>query len=201
MWIPSKIKKLIHREYTHLELHREFQLAIHDGLNAIIENVESLSNNVSVAQKLLSNPEVWHHALVSGYCHLAEDWIRVRLCDTSPDTLITTLLDGTLDPNELEFSQITGEFYAKLVTSDLTEEGLQANKNYYEAIPRCVNLAQTYLAGDTKPIDHKDKALLLQSLSFCLFFHPHFYEESERETIIAWLADQVAEDVLGPWPE
>lgn len=183
------------KTYTHLELHQEFQKLVWNKM---------LHKKIKIALgkfKIASAEEVWIPALVSAFNYLAQDRLRVALCSYYLNNLTRLLPDIGNDQAPQEFADVSDEFFAKLVFTTIDEERWKANESNFERVKQCVQIVRRYEQAPQGGLKLEETFTLLDGLVFTLLFHPTFFDESRRENMVALMADQVAEDVLGEWPE
>ncbi len=181
--------------YTHSTLHQEFQLIVH---HALLEQPEVIAAD---KRKLLRERDVWAPALLSAFRHLALDRFRVALCSRARDDLAWLARESAAGRVPQSLADISEDSFARLVFATIDEARWEEAKDEFERLKACIRLVHTHGEGGQQPaLTGQQMFSLLTGLVFALTFHPSFFEESRRENMIALMADQVAQDVLGPWP-
>jgi hypothetical protein len=183
------------KNYTHLELHQEFQKLVWNKM---------LHKRIKIALgkfKTASAEDVWTPALVSAFNYLAQDRLRVALCSYYLNDLSRLLSAVGNAQAPQDFADVSDEFFAKLVFTTIDEERWKANESNFEQVKQCVQIVRRYEQAPQAGLKLEETFALLDGLVFTLLFHPTFFDESRRENMVALMADQVAEDVLGEWPE
>lgn len=182
---------------THHELHREFQLIVH---HALLKKADLVAAD---KRKLLREREVWGPALVSAFRHLARDRLRVALCSRDRDDLAWVAGESAAGRAPSSLEGLPDESFARLVFATIDEARWEEAKDDFARVKACVRTVQSHGHGNPAAASLTGRQMfdLLEGLVFTLTFHPSFFDESRRENMIALMADRVAEDLLGAWPE
>ncbi len=182
------------QKYTHLQLHEKFQHIVQHALSDDAEKMKAIKFLFS------QEPQIWKSALISAYCHLAEDRMRVDLCANAKHDLFQFTQNALAGNLPFHISQTSPDEFANLVFSNLKDECKITLKADFERIKQCISLAQTHGPESGAGLTLSDMWCLLKGLAFTLLYHPTFFDESRRENMIALMADRVVEDLNGPWP-
>ncbi len=182
---------------AHLQFHADFQNVVH---NTVLNNFQAKSDDkrTVVLERL-----VWGPALVAGFRFLAEDRIRVAVCDHLSGDLVAAF--GHVMENDLpeKLSDISSDDLAKLVASIIDEDMREKFETYIKGVARSADLVKALETSkdDTHAFKAEELTMLLTTVSFVLLFHPTFFVEEQRENLVALIADEAVIGAFGSWPE
>jgi hypothetical protein len=180
--------------HTHLSLHKAFQRIIHRALG---DTPEETRENDAILNK---EPQVWNPAFICAYRHLAEDRLRVERNSYYLNNLLQVSQGELTENDHLNILKTSPDSFANLVFSNLKDECKITMAADFERVKQCVALVQTHNTGAAVVLTPLETLTLLKGLTFTLMYHPTFFDESRRENMITLMAYQVAENILGPWP-
>lgn len=176
---------------THLQLHQAFQYILWHRVSKDAQEITAHQKRIT-ADRLF-----WGPVLVSGFRHLANDRLRVELCSTATQDLLRATSSVLAGATELE--HVTSEFFAATALTMIDEERRPGKQADYENLVFCAELVRYF--DPACALTEANLLRLLDALTFTLLFHPNFFDESQRGPMMASFADEVAQDILGAWPE
>lgn len=176
---------------THLQLHQAFQYILWHQVTKDAKKIAAHRKTIAADRPF------WGPVLVSGFRHLANDRLRVELCSTATQDLLRATSNVLAGATELD--HVTGEFFAAIALTMIDEVHRPEKQADYENLVFCAELVRNFEPQST--LTEADLSRLLDALAFTLMFHPNFFDESQRGPMMANFAEDVAQDILGAWPE